>query len=371
MNIEILRNTLYKAYLDDFARFVRRLGGATAEVMGDMLSFEVRGGGVCARARARVCVCVCVSARVCAAPSMHADFGGGSRCHGLPTFPTTLPTSDHSPPCPRPHLPPLHLPSPPQADRRALNITLNSIGTELTRDDRRKLYSNFGLLYPHGLNELAGAEDFDQIRVAMEKCPPYQAIFTRVGGRASRRRQQSYREMWSEGHVGMHQSGNMNGFESKQGLDLSLGLHFSPYPIPPPYTPAARNGRGPVVGQDHVRGGRATSQVCVRAAVPLRGFLCLHAPQVSCAAGGPVFTPAHLHGPVFPSTHLHGLGGQKRNPPRSERKDAGRVDGGQLSQSRLHGGACREQEIRNLMWISECVVQDQRNRIMDGIVMTF
>ena len=68
-----------------------------------------------------------------------------------------------------------------QADRRALNITLNSIGTELTRDDRRKLYSNFGLLYPHGHHELAGAEDFDQIRSAMEKCPPYQAIFTKLG----------------------------------------------------------------------------------------------------------------------------------------------------------------------------------------------
>lgn len=67
-----------------------------------------------------------------------------------------------------------------QADRRALNITLNSIGTELTRDDRRKLYSNFGLLYPHGHTELAGAEDFDQIRSAMEKCPPYQAIFNKV-----------------------------------------------------------------------------------------------------------------------------------------------------------------------------------------------
>ncbi len=40
--------------------------------------------------------------------------------------------------------------TPAQADRRALNITLNSIGTELTRDDRKKLYSNFGLLYPHG-----------------------------------------------------------------------------------------------------------------------------------------------------------------------------------------------------------------------------
>jgi V-type H+-transporting ATPase subunit d len=68
-----------------------------------------------------------------------------------------------------------------QADRRALNITLNSIGTELTRDDRRKLYSNFGLLYPHGHNELAGAEDFDQIRSAMEKCPPYQALFNKLG----------------------------------------------------------------------------------------------------------------------------------------------------------------------------------------------
>ena len=41
MNIEILRNTLYKAYLDDFARFCTGLGGATAEIMGDLLSFEV------------------------------------------------------------------------------------------------------------------------------------------------------------------------------------------------------------------------------------------------------------------------------------------------------------------------------------------
>ena len=72
-----------------------------------------------------------------------------------------------------------------QADRRALNITLNSIGTELTRDDRRKLYSNFGLLYPHGHTELAGAEDFDQIRSAMEKCPPYQAIFNKVRPQAA------------------------------------------------------------------------------------------------------------------------------------------------------------------------------------------
>eukprot|EP00879_Flechtneria_rotunda_P004408 GHRR01004659.1.p1 GENE.GHRR01004659.1~~GHRR01004659.1.p1 ORF type:complete len:352 (+),score=83.00 GHRR01004659.1:204-1259(+) len=107
MNIEIMRNTLYKAYLDDFAAFCNKLGGTTAEVMSDLLAFE--------------------------------------------------------------------------ADRRALNITLNSIGTELTRDDRKKLYSNFGLLYPHGHNELSIAEDFDQIRAAMEKVPAYANVFNKLG----------------------------------------------------------------------------------------------------------------------------------------------------------------------------------------------
>ena len=107
MNIEIMRNTLYKAYLDDFASYCAQLGGTTAEVMTDLLAFE--------------------------------------------------------------------------ADRRALNITLNSIGTELTRDDRRKLYSNFGLLYPHGHHELSIAEDFDQIRAAMEKVPAYGALFAKLG----------------------------------------------------------------------------------------------------------------------------------------------------------------------------------------------
>ncbi len=41
MNIEIMRNTLYKAYLDDFARYCHTLGGATAEIMADLLAFEV------------------------------------------------------------------------------------------------------------------------------------------------------------------------------------------------------------------------------------------------------------------------------------------------------------------------------------------
>lgn len=41
MNIEIMRNTLYKAYLDDFARYCQSLGGATSELMEDLLAFEV------------------------------------------------------------------------------------------------------------------------------------------------------------------------------------------------------------------------------------------------------------------------------------------------------------------------------------------
>lgn len=107
INVEILRNTLYKAYLDDFARFCQGLGGTTAHVMGETLAFE--------------------------------------------------------------------------ADRRALNITLNSIGTELTRDDRRRLYSSHGLLYPHGQAELAAADDFDSVRAAMERVPEYSSIFSRIG----------------------------------------------------------------------------------------------------------------------------------------------------------------------------------------------
>ncbi|RHN44195.1 putative ATPase, V0 complex, c/d subunit [Medicago truncatula] len=40
MNIKIMRNTLYKAYLEDFYRFCQKLGGATAEIMSDLLAFE-------------------------------------------------------------------------------------------------------------------------------------------------------------------------------------------------------------------------------------------------------------------------------------------------------------------------------------------
>lgn len=39
-NVEVIRNTLYKAYLTDFYQFCQYLGGATAEIMGELLQFE-------------------------------------------------------------------------------------------------------------------------------------------------------------------------------------------------------------------------------------------------------------------------------------------------------------------------------------------
>jgi V-type H+-transporting ATPase subunit d len=95
MNIEIIRSTLYKAYLEDFYDFCQDIGGETALVMGEILEFE--------------------------------------------------------------------------ADRRAINITLNSLGTELTKDDRTRLFCNFGGLYPEGLTMLGRADDPDAVYSAMDK----------------------------------------------------------------------------------------------------------------------------------------------------------------------------------------------------------
>eukprot|EP01128_Nolandella_sp_AFSM9_P003655 TRINITY_DN1594_c0_g1_i2.p1 TRINITY_DN1594_c0_g1~~TRINITY_DN1594_c0_g1_i2.p1 ORF type:complete len:368 (+),score=106.57 TRINITY_DN1594_c0_g1_i2:92-1195(+) len=105
LNIEIIRNTLYKAYLEDFASYcVDTLGGASGEVMKYLLEFE--------------------------------------------------------------------------ADRRSINITLNSVGTELQHEDRRKLYPKMGLLYPEALEDLAEADDADQVRQAVDRVPLFRKLFT-------------------------------------------------------------------------------------------------------------------------------------------------------------------------------------------------
>ncbi|CAK5031650.1 unnamed protein product [Meloidogyne enterolobii] len=40
LNVEIIRNTLYKSYIEDFYNFCKKLGGKTAEVMCEILAFE-------------------------------------------------------------------------------------------------------------------------------------------------------------------------------------------------------------------------------------------------------------------------------------------------------------------------------------------
>lgn len=103
LNIEIIRNSLYKSYIESFYEFCKDLGGTTAEIMCEILAFE--------------------------------------------------------------------------ADRRCFNITINSLDSSLTRDDRARLYPTCGKLYPYGLAMLAKAEDFDHVRQVADYYAQYKQLF--------------------------------------------------------------------------------------------------------------------------------------------------------------------------------------------------
>ncbi|PIO39856.1 hypothetical protein AB205_0191500 [Aquarana catesbeiana] len=107
MNIEIIRNTLYKAYLESFYKFCKGLGGTTADAMCPILEFE--------------------------------------------------------------------------ADRRAFIITINSFGTELSKEDRAKLFPHCGKLYPEGLAQLARADDYEQVKAVADYYPEYKLLFEGAG----------------------------------------------------------------------------------------------------------------------------------------------------------------------------------------------
>merc|ERR1719315_283092 len=68
-----------------------------------------------------------------------------------------------------------------EADRRAFIITINSFGTELTKDDREKLYPTCGKLAPDGLKALARADDYDQVRQVAEYYSEYKQCFEGAG----------------------------------------------------------------------------------------------------------------------------------------------------------------------------------------------
>lgn len=104
LNIEIIRNTVYKAYLEDFYNFVTTLGEPTTSVMHKILSFE--------------------------------------------------------------------------ADRRTINITINSFNTELTKEQRARLFPTIGRLWPAGNNTLARADEIDQVRQACDTVADYRPFLT-------------------------------------------------------------------------------------------------------------------------------------------------------------------------------------------------
>ena len=111
LNIEIIRNTLYKNYLEDFHNWVNTdpeiAGTPTSDVMSEVLEFE--------------------------------------------------------------------------ADRRSINISLNSFGTELSKADRKKLYPAFGKLHPEGTMMLSRADDVEGVRIAVESVAEYKSFFDQTG----------------------------------------------------------------------------------------------------------------------------------------------------------------------------------------------
>jgi len=64
-----------------------------------------------------------------------------------------------------------------EADRRAINITVNSFGTELSKQDRAKLYPSIGRLYPHGTTALQHADDVEGVKLACDSVIEYRPFF--------------------------------------------------------------------------------------------------------------------------------------------------------------------------------------------------
>jgi len=71
-----------------------------------------------------------------------------------------------------------------EADRRAINITVNSFGTDLSKEERAKLYPNMGRLYPERTMALQRADDIEGVKVACDTVVEYRPFFeqTNQGG---------------------------------------------------------------------------------------------------------------------------------------------------------------------------------------------
>ena len=65
-----------------------------------------------------------------------------------------------------------------EADKRAITITVNSLGTELSRNDRGSLFPELGSLYPDGHRDLVSCNDFVQVQATMEMYLSYEGLCT-------------------------------------------------------------------------------------------------------------------------------------------------------------------------------------------------
>lgn len=141
MNIEIIRNTLYKSYLESFYCFCKNIGDETADVMCEILAFEADRRLVHTFQTTRG---VYIFENKLPPHFRCCQEGGGE--NGTSTDKLL-------------HLVLFLILS----YFRAFIITINSFGTELTKDDREKLYPTCGKLYPDGLKALARADDYEQV----------------------------------------------------------------------------------------------------------------------------------------------------------------------------------------------------------------
>jgi V-type H+-transporting ATPase subunit d len=63
-----------------------------------------------------------------------------------------------------------------EADRRAINITFNSLQTELNKDDRAGMFPSIGFLLPEGHLKLKNAEDDEAVKRAISHIQIYKTI---------------------------------------------------------------------------------------------------------------------------------------------------------------------------------------------------
>jgi V-type H+-transporting ATPase subunit d len=69
-----------------------------------------------------------------------------------------------------------------EADRRTINITINSFNTDLTKDQRAKLFPSIGNLFPTGNNNLAKADEIEQVKQVCDTISEYRSFFDSSGG---------------------------------------------------------------------------------------------------------------------------------------------------------------------------------------------